>query len=468
MKKNIVIIGAGPSGLACGYHLVNRDSESSLVIIDKNKSVGGLSRSIKHKRFFFDIGPHRFYTKNKDINNLWHNLLGKNFHIVKRQTRILYKDTLFEYPIKASNIIQRLGIIILLQSFFSYISAKIKWIGKKPKTFEEWISKSFGETLYRIFFKTYTEKVWGIPCSEIDAKWASQRIKNLNFAEVILQNIPFGKKKQVKSLVEKFHYPRNGAGMMYEKMAEEILKNNATIELQSEVVEIYHQNKKITQVKYKKNGHTHTLPVKYLFSSMPITRFISALNPKPPSHIVRAANKLYFRDHITVNFIIKGPSTFKDQWIYIHSPQVKMSRVTNYNNFSNREAACYSLSVEYFAFKDDLLWRSSDQSLIHLAQQELEQSHLVDINKITDSFITREEDSYPTYYLGYETYFQKVKEYAESFVNLQLIGRGGMYKYNNMDHAMLSGMLAAENYVHSPASYDIWDINEESDYLEKI
>lgn len=475
-KKNLqklLIIGAGPAGLGCAYELAvrNRSKKIKIIIIDKNKEIGGLSRTVHYKGFYFDIGPHRFYTKNKEILSLWKKTLEKEFIEIKRLTRILYKNKLFFYPIKIKEVLFKLGILESFQIILSFFSAKLFLKKLKPKTFEEWIIKNFGKKLYQIFFKTYTEKVWGIPCSQINHEWAAQRIKNLNFTEVIKTAIFNKKTKKAKSLIDKFYYPVYGAGRMYDKIASLIKKNGVDVNLENNVVKINHKNNRIISVEYKNKNHLiKVIKTDFLFSSMPLTHFIFSLNPKPEKKIIEAAKKLFYRDHITVNLIVKNENIFPDNWIYVHSPEVKMARITNYRNFSSRmlKKGFSSLSIEYFAFKGDKIWQMNDNQLINLAINEMIQTKLLIKKEVIDGFVIRETDSYPFYYLNYKKYFNILKDYVDQFNNLYLIGRGGMYKYNNMDHSLYSGILAARNYLSAKKKYNLWYINQDAEYLEEI
>ncbi len=474
MKKNkgaICIIGAGPSGLGCAYELRKLKQNRNIILLDKNDRVGGLARSIRFNNHYFDIGPHRFYTKNQEVLNLWETVLKKDLIIVKRLTRILYSNKMFLYPVRLKDVIDKLGIKESTVCFLSYIKAKLFLRSLDPKTFEKWITKHFGKKLYSIFFKTYTEKVWGIPCSKIGAEWASQRIRNLNFYEVVKTAI-FGERgRKAKSLIDTFYYPKKGAGHFYERLARLLKKNGDRFLLDHEVTSINRSDNRITGIEYKdKNGKKSKGYIDYLFSSMPLTHFIEALSPKPSEVVLEAAKKLFYRDHITVNLLVNKSDLFPDNWIYVHSPEVKMARITNYNNFINNKTPNMKqsgISVEYFVFKNDALWNMTDMELIELAKKELEVAGLVNAEEVADGFVVRESESYPTYYLGHKKYFKILKDYVSRFENLQLIGRGGMYKYNNMDHAIYSGMLAARNYMEGKKRYDVWKINEDAEYLEE-
>lgn len=469
---NTVIIGAGPAGLGCAYELMRLKATppTSAHIFDKNDRVGGLARTYQYKKCFFDIGPHRFYTRNDEVLALWKRVLGKDFVTVSRLTRIYYRNRFIRYPIELGDVMTNLGLKESLACVASFMYARISYARKIPKTFEDWITKYFGYKLFTIFFKTYTEKIWGIPCHEIGAEWASQRIKNLNFIDVVKNAVLPHKQSAPKSLIGSFSYPKRGAGAMYEKIAQQLVTHGADLHLNSPVVAIHHTHHAITSIEYRDDNELRSCPVGYLFSSMPLTQFILSLDPKPHPNILRAANKLYYRDHITVNLLIKGSVSFPDNWIYIHDPAVAMARVTNYNSFTQNAVKLppfTALSVEYFAFKDDALWRLTDAELIDVAKNELNKTELVPSRSIVHGFVIRELDSYPAYYIGHTKYYTTLKHFVSRFRNLSCIGRGGMYKYNNMDHAIYSGMLAARNYAAGKKLYDVWNINVDAEYLEQ-
>lgn len=467
MKKSasdFVILGAGPSGLGAGYEFAKH--QQPVTIFDTHSIIGGLARTINFNGNLFDVGPHRFYTKDKTVLKLWEETLGKDFLHVPRLTRIYYRNRFFDYPIKAGNVLQNLGLfetgLMLLSYFWAMIMPK-----KKAISFEDWISQKFGKKLYRTFFKTYTEKVWGVPCNQIDARWAAQRIKGLNLTEVIT-NALMPKRAKVRSLISEFRYPTKGAGMMYETMANNLVKSGSKIFLGHRCQQINHSKNKIDCIELLHQGQITKIKINQLLSSIPITDFIKILNPLPEKDVIEAANTLRYRDHITVNLIVKDQQPFPDNWIYVHSPEVKMARISNYNQFSQSMTTSNNLiaiSCEYFCYRDDDVWKMKDEELVAFAINELEQLKLTQPSKVTEGFVIRELDSYPLYYLGYEDSFNIMKDYLSRFENLTLIGRAGMFKYNNMDHALLSGIYAARNKYG--ASYDLWNINEDSDYLEE-
>jgi protoporphyrinogen oxidase len=464
------ILGAGPAGLAVALELT-KHGVTDIVIIDRNKIVGGLSRTEVFDGARFDIGPHRFFTKNKEIDKIWHNTLGVDFKPVSRFTRIYYKDKYFNYPIKPFNILSKLDLLESLHVMFSFAASKIRE-QNKPLTFEEWVTQKFGRKLYESFFKTYTEKVWGIPCSQISAEWAAQRIKGLDIIKLLRNSLLGGVGEKVKTLAEEFKYPILGAGQMYETMCDKVVLAGAETMLNSQVISFNRKNDVIESIDVKNSDAEQVrITAKQFFNSSPLTHFFKMLNPPESDEIQQAVEELYYRDHITVNLLVGGNNLFPDQWIYVHSPQVQMARLTNYNNFSKTMAGNKNktaLSVEYFVFQHEEMWKKSDNFLKSLAIDELRDLGLIEKSMVDKSWVVRETESYPTYYLGFDKYYNLLKSRLNQFNNLYSIGRAGMYKYNNQDHSMISGILAARNYLKLPgAPYNLWDINIDAEYLEE-
>lgn len=471
-KKHIVIIGAGPAGLSAAIELTKDQGSKKfdITILEKNDKVGGLARTVNFQGGRFDVGPHRFYTKNKEVLDLWKKTLGKDFTKVKRLTRMLYRDKFFLYPIALMDVATKLSPIELVEVLFSFISAKLFLRNMQPVSFEDYITKNFGRKMFSIFFKTYTEKIWGISCKDIAAKWASQRIKNLNLWEIIKNSLNSTSEKSAKSLVDEFYYPSLGSGLMYETMAKNLTKLGVKILLNAEVLDIKTSRNKITSISYKRSGKVMKLAVDNVLSSMPITSLVASLRPVAPRRVLSSAKRMIFRDHITVNLTVSSNCPFPDNWIYIHDPNVQMARVTNYNTMSSnmsKNKNLSSISVEYFAFRSENIWKMSDEKLIDLAKLELNQVKLVAPESIVAGFVIRELDSYPVYYTGHEQYFEDVKKFVSEISNLELVGRGGMFKYNNMDHSIYSGMLGARNISLGYRKYQTWSVNEDAEYLEE-
>ena len=465
--KEITIVGAGPAGLGVAIEL-QKNNITDILIIDMHSKPGGLSRTEVFDNNRFDIGPHRFFTKNKEINELWHEILGNDFKPVKRFTRIYYNNKYFNYPLKPFNALKNLGFFESYHAIISYIFSQVKVSNNEIVSFEDWVCRHFGEKLYKTFFKNYTEKVWGIECKNIGADWAAQRIKDLNLYKAMIDALnPTKHNKSVKTLVEEFDYPVYGAGMMYEKMSDRINKQGGEILFNTIVKKVNIKDNKILSVFVNNNEKEFEIPVETLFSSMPLTKFIESIKPKVKKNILTATRELFFRDHITVNLIIDNNKLFKDQWIYIHSREVKMGRLANYNNFSscmpgNKKKSV--VSVEYFVFKNDDIWNMPDKDIIELAKEELNYMNLVNRKLVKSGFVIRETESYPTYFIGFEKYYKIVSDFVSNISNLQCIGRGGMYKYNNQDHSLYTGLLAAKNYCG--ADYNIWNVNIDAEYHE--
>jgi protoporphyrinogen oxidase len=464
------ILGAGPAGLAAANELIN-NNVNNIVLIEKNALVGGLSRTEVKEKYRFDIGPHRFFTKNQMINNLWHDMLGNDFMPIDRLTRIYYKNKFFSYPIKAFDTFIKLGPVDSLQALYSFSLTKFNPRKENAESFEQWITQKFGSKLYETFFKTYTEKVWGIPCNRIGAEWAAQRIKGLDIIQVLKSAFHLNSSNNIKTLVEQFDYPILGAGQMYSAFADKITDHGAEIRLCTSVDKIIAKDNEIISIEVSDtSGNVEKITSKSFFSSIPLTHFFHKLNDKPSPQISNAVESLYYREHISVDLLIDGNNIFPDQWIYIHSADVKMARIANYNNFSNAMVNYEkktALSVEYFAFQSEELWQMNDNELIQLAVDELDHLKLIDKRKVLKSWVVRETESYPTYYLGFNEPYELLKKEISRYKNLYPIGRGGMYKYNNQDHSILSGILAAQNYLKlTDYPHDLWSINVDAEYLE--
>lgn len=467
-STEIAILGAGPAGLSAALEL-SRHGRDDLLLLDKNSIPGGLSRTEIFEGNRFDVGPHRFFTANREINTLWHDLLGDDFLPVQRLTRIFYKKKLFRYPLEAVDALRNLGVRESVTSMLSYAASRLQSSPGEAKTFEEWVSGRFGRKLYETFFKTYTEKVWGIPCREIGAEWASQRIKGIDLKTVVT-NALFKHRVKAKTLVDEFDYPALGAGMMYERMWERAAGPRREFCPGTEVTRIRRDGLRVTEIEVRTaDGNTMLVQPGHVFSSIPLTLMLRMLEPAVPDHVRRAVDALYYRDHITVNIIADGPDLFPDQWIYVHAPDVHMARMANFTNFSRRMAASPDtsvISIEYFAFRGDDLWNRSDNELKTLAARELEAMNLLRPDRILGSFVTRETETYPTYFLDFQDAYAPVQAFASSLENLSCIGRAGLYKYNNMDHSIATGLMAARKFVGIEPDLDVWSLNTDDDYQE--
>ena len=465
----IVIIGAGPAGLTAAYQLVSQ--RLRVRVLEKDDQVGGIARTVEYKGFRFDIGGHRFFTKVAAVNELWRSMLGSDFLRRPRLSRIYYRGKFFDYPLKPMNALFGLGLWNAALAAFSYVWSHVRPIEPEVSV-EDWVSNRFGRRLYRIFFKTYTEKVWGIPCDTISAQWAAQRIKGLSLWTAVTSML-FGRfrrgNKQIKTLIDEFEYPRYGPGMMWERFREAILERGGTVELSSGVRRLVHENGKIIAIDVERHAQAERVPVASVLSTMPLRQLVRALCPAAPPEVRDAADRLKYRDFITVALIIDAPNLFPDNWIYVHDDQVKLGRVQNFKNWSPEmvpDPKMTCLGLEYFCFEGDGLWTMPDGELIALGTREMAQIGLIDPSKVVDGTVVRMPKAYPVYDEGFESSLEIIREYLDGFANLQVAGRNGMHKYNNQDHSMVTAMLAAQNLCG--AHNDVWGVNAEDEYHEEV
>ncbi len=465
-----LIIGAGPGGLTAAYELSKLGIQPT--VLEADDQVGGLSRTVNYRGYRFDIGGHRFFSKVPLINELWHEILGEDFLSRPRLSRIHYRGHFFDYPLKPLNALAGLGPVEALLVCLSY--AKARLLPEHEETnFEQWVSNRFGYRLYEIFFKTYTEKVWGIPCTEISVDWAAQRIKNLSLSEALrnaLLNNHRAKDGQIiTSLIDRFHYPRYGPGMMWERCAELLLQRGGDTIRGMRVERIRHRHGRVECVVGRTaSGEVEEFAGDHVISTMPVRDLINALDPPPPDAVLKAANRLRYRDYLTVVLIVKREAVFPDNWIYVHSPEVKLGRIQNYKNWSPYmvpDASRTSLGLEYFLWDADEEWGWSEQRLIDVGLRDCVQIGLVDPSEVEDGTVVRMPKAYPVYDRTYHASLATVRAYLSQLSNLQLIGRNGQHRYNNQDHSMLAGIYAARNLAG--AEYDVWSVNTETEYHEE-
>jgi protoporphyrinogen oxidase len=469
-----VIIGAGPAGLAAATKLTA--AKLPTTIFEASSQVGGISKTIQYHGYRFDLGPHRFFSKSEKVNNLWNTTLGEDYFVLPRLSRIYYRNQFFNYPIKPFNALLGLGFGTSLQILLSYFTARF-FPSPIEDNFEQWVSNRFGKKLYSIFFKTYTEKIWGIPCVEIRAEWAAQRIKGLSLTTALKNSLFPDRRGKITTLIDNFHYPKYGPGMMYEKMAENMQEQGGVLLNDSEVIQIDHistivdeqQHHQIKSIKVKSGEHIKDHALTNCLSSMPITDLIQRLSPSAPVEVCLAAKELCYRSIIVVNVVMKAAHAFADNWIYVHSPEVKLCRILNIKNWSPwmlADPEKTSLGLEYFCTEGDNLWEMSDNDLVALALSELEKIKLGKPADCIDSLVVRVPKAYPVYDMYYAKHLKTIKDYLASFSNLQMIGRYGMFKYNNMDHSILTGLYAAENII-AGAQHDLWAVNADQEYHEE-
>ena len=433
--------------------------------------VGGISRTVNYKGYRFDIGGHRFFSKIPLVNDLWREILGEDFLVRPRLSHIHYGGRFFDYPLHIANALFGLGIVETFVVGASYAKARIA--PSLPETsFEQWVSNRFGRRLYEIFFKTYTEKVWGIPCTEISAEWASQRIKNLSLTE-IFRNALLGKGcsrdgQVITSLIDQFHYPRFGPGMMWERCEELLRKRGSETILGARVRKIRHDGRRVESVLAENGDSSLEISVDQVVSSLPLRDLIGSINPPAPDEVRRAALALKYRDFITIVLIVRRAKIFPDNWIYIHSPEIQMGRIQNYKNWSPDmvpDPATTSLGLEYFVSERDEMWSWPDDRLIELGIRECAQIGFIEPGEVLDGTVVRMPKAYPVYDRAYAENVAIIRKYLESLGNLQAVGRNGQHRYNNQDHSMLTGVYAARNIMGE--RHDIWAVNEEQDYHEE-
>jgi protoporphyrinogen oxidase len=464
--KRFVVIGAGPAGLSAAYELTKFNARP--ILIEKYDKVGGLARTENYKGYHFDIGGHRFFTKVEEVNKLWHELLGDDLLRRPRLSRIYYKSKFFDYPLKPLNALRGLGVVETFLIVGSYIYWQL-FPYKKEETFEQWVTNRFGKRLFLTFFKSYTEKVWGIPCSELKSEWAAQRIKDLSLKTAVLSMF-IKPKNKIKTLIDAFDYPRLGPGMMWSVVKNRIESNGGMVRLNSDVTRISRCGNRIGAVVLANNGHTESISGDEFISSMPLTEFVKKLDPPAPLEVLEAANKLTYRDFLTVCVIVAKEKLFPDNWIYVHDPEVKVGRIQNFKNWSPSmvpDQSKTSLGLEYFCTEGQELWETSDADLIELAKRELQQIGLASPADIEDGCVVRVPKAYPIYDSGYRQHLEIVKQFVAEFENFQTIGRNGLHRYNNQDHAMVTGFLAAKNVTNGSRS-DLWSVNTDQEYHEEI
>jgi len=467
-EEKVVIIGGGPAGLTAGYQLSRLGIES--VVLEKDDVVGGISRTVNYRDYHFDIGGHRFFTKVQRVEDMWREVLASDFLRRSRLSRIFYKGKFFNYPLSPMNALFGLGLWDSFVILTSYVKAQL--FPEKPEdTFETWVSNRFGRHLYTIFFKTYTEKVWGIPCNQISAEWAAQRIKGLSLISalknaLIKQN--HTGKEVITTLIGEFNYPRKGPGMMWEKVADIVNNSCSQVIMGAEAQKLLWKNNIIEGAEVKVNGQKDVLYGTQFISTMPIRELIQAFDPQVPNRILEAANKLKYRDFLTVAIIVNKRDVFPDNWIYIHESSIKVGRIQNFKNWSpemvpDPDKTC--LGLEYFCFEGDGLWTMEDEDLVELGKRELEYLGFIDASEAVDGAVVRMPKAYPIYNPEYKEALSTIKEFLGTIKNLQLVGRNGMHRYNNQDHSMLTAMLAVENI--NGANHDLWAVNSEQEYLEE-
>jgi protoporphyrinogen oxidase len=459
----VAIIGAGPAGLTAATALTA--AGVPVVVIERGDRVGGIARTECYRGYRFDIGGHRFLTKLPEIEALWRSWLGDDLLEVRRLSRIYYGGGFFDYPLRLPNVLGTLGLVESCRIGWSYLASQV-WPVAPEESFEDWVTNRFGDRLYRTFFKTYTEKVWGIPCSVIRADWAAQRIQGLSLARAVGHQVL--RRARPASLAHAFLYPRLGPGQMWERAADIVRGQAGELWLASTLETIHHEHGQVTSITVSR-GHERTrLPVSDVISTAALPSLVRALDPALPPGAAEAAARLRFRDFIIVVLILARERVFPDNWIYIHSPRVKVGRIQNFKNWSAAlvpDPTRTSLGLEYFCDAGDAVWSLEDDELKRLATSEMEQIGLAPASLVEDGCVIRQRRAYPVYDVHYRDHVETLRRALGAFRNLQTVGRNGMHRYNNQDHSMLTGLLAAQNVLG--ADHDLWSVNTDRSYYEE-
>jgi protoporphyrinogen oxidase len=469
-----VIIGAGPAGLTAAWQLAKAGKRS--VLLEQDAIVGGISRTDEYKGYRFDIGGHRFFTKVELVQKLWVEILDEEFMVRPRLSRIYYDGKFFDYPLKPMNALLGLGPVEAVRIGLSYLRAQL-FPHREERNFKQWVSNRFGSRLFEIFFETYTEKVWGMPCTEINADWAAQRIKNLDLISAV-KNALLGARTNaegevITTLIEEFHYPRLGPGQMWETAARRLRKEHGVeTHLNQRVESILHDGARVRSLVVRDaSGGTREVTGEHFISSMPVQTLLRCMDPLPPAEVLAAADQLKYRDYLTVVLIVNQPALFPDNWIYIHSPEVKLGRIQNYKNWSPHmvaDASKTALGLEYFVQEGDEYWSASDAELIALGKRETEKLGLAKAVDVQDGCVIRMPKAYPVYDGDYQGALQIIRKWLDGLPNLHLIGRNGQHRYNNQDHSMVTACYAAENIAAGRMVHDVWDVNVDAEYHEEV
>jgi protoporphyrinogen oxidase len=459
------VLGAGPAGLTAAYTLARRGRPA--VVFEADGVVGGIAKTVEFQGYRFDLGGHRFFTKLKPIERLWDEMLGDELLTRPRLSRIYYQGKFLAYPLVAKDVVARLGVRESTLCALSYL-----WSRTRPKpppaSFEDWVTMHFGRRLYDAFFRSYTEKVWGIPGSEVKAEWAAQRIKNFSLSKAILSMLGL-RHTHVTTLIEEFRYPRLGPGQMWEAFRRAVEERGVPVRLNHRCTQVRHDGAgRVESIVVGTNGDAVELPVDAVLSSIPLVDLVLSLDPLPPQRVVTSAARLRYRDLCLVALIIDDETPFPDNWIYLHDPDTRAGRVQNFGAWSESmvRPGTTCLGVEYFCFEGDEIWELPDEEAVALAKRELGRIGLVDPARVVDGVKVRVPRAYPMYDANYQEALPVVREYLRGFENLRTCGRNGLHRYNNQDHSMWTAILATLDLLDG-GGHDVWSVNTDAEYHEE-
>jgi len=501
MQENTaIIIGAGPAGLTAAMEL-QRQTGIKPILLEASQSIGGISRTVRYKGNRMDIGGHRFFSKSDRVMNWWQDLMpatcggagesdaGDLVMLVRqRKSRIYFLRRFFDYPIRlTAETLQKMGLVRTFRCGLSYMRSALL-PQREEHSLEDFLINRFGKQLYLTFFKSYTEKVWGVPCHEISAEWGTQRIKGLSLTSVVThflkktfrskQASDLAQKQTETSLIEKFLYPKFGPGQLWEHAADLIRKSGGEIHFGITVNRINVNGNQVVSIEgIDEAGNRVTFAGDYFFSTMPVRDLIRAVGSEVPAEVTEVSEGLMYRDFITVGLLAKkltvtedDKTPLKDNWIYIQEPDVTVGRLQIFNNWSPwlvSDPEKVWIGLEYFCYDTDPVWKLSDEEMTKLAIEEVAHIGILKAEDVEDAHVEHVPKTYPAYFGSYDR-FDVIREFTDRFENLFLVGRNGMHKYNNQDHSMLTAMTAVENIVNGIKSKDnIWAINTETEYHEE-
>ncbi|MFN8188103.1 MAG: NAD(P)/FAD-dependent oxidoreductase [Gaiellales bacterium] len=458
------MLGAGPAGLTAAHVLALRGRSG--VVYEADDVVGGIARTVESDGYRFDLGGHRFFTKIRQIERLWEETLGDEFLTRPRLSRIYYEGKYFAYPLAARDVVARLGVVESARCALSYAWSRHRR-HEEPETFEDWVTARFGKRLYDVFFRSYTEKVWGIPGSEIRSEWAAQRIKNFSLGAV-LKGILGVNGDHVTTLIEEFRYPRLGPGQMWERLSEQLVERGIPVELGHRCIAVRHDGTRVHGIVVAAGEAETELEVDAVLSSIPLGELVLSLDPAPPPAVAAAARALRYRSLCLVALMTTEASPFPDNWIYLHDPGIRAGRVQNFGAWSEGmvRPGTSCLGIEYFCFEDDEIWRLPEEEAIELAKAELASIGLIDPSLVMRGAKVCVPKAYPMYDATYRENVDVVREHLQRFENLKTFGRNGLHRYNNQDHSMWTAILATLELIDG-TPHDVWSVNTEAEYHEE-